>query len=138
MQGEIESKKVLLPTWLAQVFEEMLEIVLHKHGCVRLVEELGEVGGIEVIEWVSAEGDQRAESLSLTIRQHGNVSSLVEVSCTSRRMCDLVFLAALKLVSECMSSIRQLDERLDELLSGTITEVEGRASLIESGLSARM
>jgi len=138
LEGEVEVVKVIFPTWLAHVFEEKLQVILHKYGCVRLVEELGELSGVEVVEWLSPEGGGRTGSLSLSIRQHDDASSLVEISCTSRRLRDLVLLAGLKLVAECASSIRHLDNRINEPLSKVLAEIERMTSLIEEGLSAQM
>lgn len=138
MQGEIERVKALLPTWLAQAFEEKLEVILHRCGCVRLVEELGELSGVEVIEWLSPRWEGQVGSLSLSVRRHDDASSLIEISCTSQRLRDLILLAALKLIAECMSSIRHLDDRMGTLLSGTLAEIERMASLIEEEFGVQM
>lgn len=138
MQSEVERVKVLLPTWLAQAFEEKLQAKLHEYGCVRLVEELGELSGVEVVEWLSPGWERQGGSLSLSIRRHDDASSLVEISCTSQRLRDLVLLAALKLIAECVSSIHHLDDRMSALLSGTLAEIEKMASSIEGKLGAQM
>lgn len=134
MQNETYSIRVILPTWFAQAFEERLETVLHKRGCVRLVEELGEVSGVEVIEWIDSTKGGMTETLSLTIRQHNDASSLIEIGCSSRRLRNLVLVTALRLLSECIGAICNIDVQLKELLSRMHEEIERKASQIEGEL----
>jgi hypothetical protein len=117
--------KALLPTWLIQTVEDELQQLLQEQGYVRMVEELGEVSGAEVIEWVK--GEQELESISLTIRPHGETLSLVEVSWTSPRSKNIFLLAVLKVLRSCVNSIMALDRRLEEALSKMLSEIDSLA-----------
>lgn len=90
-----------------------------------MVEELGEVSGAEVIEWVK--GEQELESISLTIRPYGETLSLVEVSWTSPRSKNIFLLTVLKVLRSCVNSIMALDRRLEEALSKMLSEIDSLA-----------
>jgi hypothetical protein len=117
--------KALLPTWLIQTVEDELQQLLQEQGYVRMVEELGEVSGAEVIEWVK--GEQELESISLTIRPYGETLSLVEVSWTSPRSKNIFLLTVLKVLRSCVNSIMALDRRLEEALSKMLSEIDSLA-----------
>jgi len=132
LQGRPEELKALLPTWLIQTIEEELQQLLHEQGYVRMVEELGEVSGAEIIEWVK-EG-QELESICLTIRPHGDVSSLVEVSWTSLRSKNIFLLAVLKVLRTCISSVIALDKSFEQTFSNVLSDIDSLASIISAEL----
>lgn len=116
--------EAVVPEWFAHALERELDELLRERGYARIVEDSGEVGGLEVTQWVRGEFDAPdREAIGFSARAHGDGMVLLELHCQPEKARAIAAIATLRLLRRCAGMMSDLFAELHGVLSDVLEKV---------------